>query len=388
MRKILLSSLAALLLTLSSVAAQDATVPQVPDGKQYQLLEITNGLERPLLLTNANDGTNRMFVVEQGGKIWSMTVVDGTIQKQAFLDVSGIISTNGNERGLLGLAFHPQFKTNGQFFINYTDVNGNTVVARYNVLASDPTVGDPNSASFVIQIKQPFPNHNGGNLTFGPDGYLYIGMGDGGSQGDPNGNGQSKKALLGKLLRLDIDSAQPYAAPKDNPAATDPNFAPEVWAYGFRNPWRFTFDRLTGDLYIGDVGQNQWEEINFQAAGTAGGANYGWNIMEGSHRYSGEPVKDGLTAPIAEYSHNEGGCSITGGYVYRGETLKALNGVYLFADYCSGKIWSTFRDASSTWQTNLFKATDFAIPSFGQDESGELYVVNQGGSILKLVAAS
>ncbi len=388
MRKILLSTLAALLLAVSSVAAQDTTVPEIPNAKQYQLLEITNGLKRPLLLTNANDGSNRMFVVEQDGQIWSMTVVDGAIQKQPFLDVSGLISTNGNERGLLGLAFHPQFKTNGQFFIDYTDVNGNTAVSRYNVLVSDPTVGDPNSASFVIKIKQPFQNHNGGNLAFGPDGYLYIGMGDGGSQGDPNGNGQNGKALLGKLLRLDIDSAQPYAAPPNNPATADPDFAPEVWAMGLRNPWRFTFDRLTGDLYIGDVGQNQWEEINFQAADAAGGANYGWNIIEGSHRYSGVPEPKGLTAPIAEYSHNEGGCSVTGGYVYRGESLKALDGVYLFADYCSGKIWSTFRDASGTWQTNLFMDTDFSIPSFGQDEAGELYVVNQGGSILKLVAAS
>jgi len=386
MRKILLSTFAALLLAVSSVAAQDAAIPQVPNGKQYQLQEVASGFERPLLVTNANDGSNRLFVVDQNGFIW--VVIDGVVQKQPFLDVSGLISTNGNERGLLGLAFHPQFKTNGQFYINYTDVNGNTAVARYTVLASNPNVGDVNSASFVIQIKQPFPNHNGGNLAFGPDGYLYIGMGDGGSQGDPNGNGQNPKALLGKLLRLDVDSAQPYATPKDNPTATNPDFAPEVWAMGFRNPWRFSFDKATGDLYIGDVGQNQWEEIDFQAVGAAGGANYGWNIMEGSHRYSGEPVKEGLTAPIAEYSHNEGGCSITGGYVYRGETLKALDGVYFFADYCSGKIWSTFRDASGAWQTNQFMDTDFSISSFGQDESGELYVVNQGGSILKLVAAS
>jgi glucose/arabinose dehydrogenase len=374
------------MLVVSSVAAQDATIPQVPDGNQYQLQEITNGLQRPLLFTTANDGTNRMFIVEQGGHIWIMT--DGAVGKQPFLDVSGLISTSGNERGLLGLAFHPQFKTNGQFFINYTDVNGNTVVARYSVLASNPNIGDANSASFIIQIKQPFANHNGGNLAFGPDGYLYIGMGDGGSQGDPNGNGQNPKALLGKLLRLDIDSAQPYAAPKDNPAATNADFAPEVWAMGLRNPWRFTFDRATGDLYIGDVGQNQWEEIDFQPADAVGGLNYGWNIMEGTHRYSGEPEPQGLTAPIAEYSHSEGGCSITGGYVYRGTELPALNGVYFFADYCSGIIWSTFRDASGAWQTNPFMDTDFTITSFGEDESGELYVINQGGSILKLTAAS
>ncbi len=387
MRKMILWVLITLLLAAGRVVAQNASVPQVPDGSQYQFLEITNGLERPLLYTGANDDSNRTFIVEQGGRIWVATEVDGTIQKQPFLDVSGLVSASGNERGLLGLAFHPQFKTNGQFYINYTDVNGNTVVARYTVSANDPNVGDPNSASFVIQIKQPFSNHNGGNLAFGPDGYLYIGMGDGGSQGDPNGNGQNPKALLAKLLRLDIDGAQPYAAPKDNPFATNADFAPEVWAMGLRNPWRFSFDRLTGDLYIGDVGQNQWEEIDFQPAGQ-GGVNYGWNIMEASHRYSGEPEKAGLTAPIAEYSHGDGGCSITGGYVYRGAALKALDGVYFFADYCSGKIWSTFRDASGIWQTNLFMDTDFSISSFGQDDAGELYVVNQGGSILKLVAAS
>lgn len=385
MRKILLFGLFIFTLGMGSVTAQEATIPQVPNGNQYQLQEIASGFTRPLLAIGANDGSNRLFIVEQGGRIWVM--VNGKVEKQPFLDVSGIVSVDSNERGLLGLAFHPQYKTNGVFFINYTDVDGNTVVARYSTLASNANVADPNSASFVIQIKQPYPNHNGGNIAFGPDGYLYIGMGDGGSQGDPQGNGQNPKALLAKILRLDIDSAQPYAAPKDNPFASDASFAPEVWAMGLRNPWRFSFDRVTGDLYIGDVGQNQWEEVNFQAAGQ-GGLNYGWNIMEATHRYSGEPVKDGLIAPIAEYSHANGGCSITGGYVYRGETLKALNGVYLFADYCSGKIWSTFRDAAGTWQTNPFIDTDFAISSFGQDDAGDLYVINQGGSILKLVAAS
>lgn len=376
-----------LLLMGSTVMAQDtATIPQVPDGSQYRLQTVADGFKRPLLVTNANDGTNRLFIVDQDGHIWVM--VDGVVQTQPFLDVSGIVGTNGNERGLLGLAFHPQYKTNGQFFIDYTDLSGNTAVARYNVLASNPNIGDANSATFVIQIKQPFSNHNGGNLAFGPDGYLYIGMGDGGSQGDPNGNGQNPKALLAKMLRLDVDSAQPYAAPKDNPFATNPDFAPEVWAMGLRNPWRFSFDRLTGDLYIGDVGQNQWEEIDFQPAGQAGGMNYGWNIMEGSHRYSGEPVKEGLTAPIAEYTHGNDGCSVTGGYVYRGAELKALDGIYFFADYCSGRIWSSFRDASGLWQTNLFMDTNYTISSFGQDESGELYVVNQAGSVLKLVAAA
>lgn len=383
MRKTLILTFSTLLFALSTVAAQEPSIPTVPDGNQYQWEELVSGFARPLLVMGANDGTNRLFIVEQGGTIQVM--VDGQLQPQPFLDVSGLVSTDANERGLLGLAFHPEYQENGQFFINYTDVNGDTVVARYTVLESNPNIADPSSASFVIQIDQPYPNHNGGNLAFGPDGYLYIGMGDGGSQGDPQYNGQNPQTLLGKILRLDIDSAEPYAPPVDNPFATDRSFAPEVWALGLRNPWRFTFDRLTGDLYIADVGQNQWEEVNFQPAGE-GGLNYGWNIMEASKRYSGEPVKEGLTDPFTEYSHAEGGCSITGGYVYRGSALPALNGVYLYGDYCSGLIWSSFRDAAGSWQTNLFMDTDYSISSFGQDDDGELYLVNQGGTILKLVA--
>ncbi|MCA0454420.1 MAG: PQQ-dependent sugar dehydrogenase [Chloroflexi bacterium] len=384
MRKTIVLALSSLLLAVGTAAAQDAVIPQVPLGSQYQWQEVATGLARPLLLTNAADGSNRMFIVEQAGYIWVLE--NGQVLKQPFLDVSGLVSRDANERGLLGLAFHADFETNRQFYINYTDVNGNTVVARYTALEANLNVADPSSATFIIQIDQPYPNHNGGDLAFGPDGYLYIGMGDGGSQGDPQRNGQNPQALLGKMLRLDVDSAEPYAAPPDNPYATDPNIAPEVWAMGLRNPWRFSFDRLTDDLYIADVGQNQWEEINFQPAGQ-GGVNYGWNIMEASARYSGEPVQDGLTPPVAEYTHAEGGCSVTGGYVYRGTELPALNGVYLFGDYCSGLIWSTFRDADGAWRTNLFMDTDFSISSFGEDEAGELYLVNQGGTILKLVRA-
>lgn len=384
MRKIIALTVALLLTAFGSADAQDAVVPQVPLGSQYQWQEVATSLARPLLLTNANDGTNRMFVVEQAGYIWVME--GGQILTQPFLDVSGLVSRDANERGLLGLAFHPNFADNRQFYINYTDVSGNTAVVRYTVLEANANVADPSSASFVIQIEQPYPNHNGGDLAFGPDGYLYIGMGDGGSQGDPQNNGQNPQALLGKMLRLDVDSAEPYAAPPDNPYATDPTFATEVWAMGLRNPWRFSFDRLTGDLYIADVGQNQWEEVNFQPAGVAG-VNYGWDIMEANTRYSGDPVIDGLTAPFAEYSHSEGGCSVTGGYVYRGSELPALNGVYFYGDYCSGIIWSSFRDASGEWQTNVFMDTNYSISSFGEDEAGELYLVNQGGSILKLTGA-
>ncbi len=381
MRKTIALSLTLLLTAFGSAAAQDTAVPQVPLGSQYQWQEVSTGLARPLLLTNANDGSNRMFIVEQAGYIWVME--NGQILTQPFLDISGIVNSTSNERGLLGLAFHPQYAENGQFYVNYSNVDGDTVVARYKVLEANANVADPSSASFVIQIDQPYSNHNGGDLAFGPDGYLYIGMGDGGSQGDPQGNGQNPQALLGKMLRLDVDSAEPYAAPPDNPYATDPTIAPEIWALGLRNPWRFSFDRLTGDLYIADVGQNLWEEINFQPAGQ-GGVNYGWNIMEASVRYSGEPVKEGLTPPFAEYSHAQGGCSVTGGYVYRGAEIPALNGVYFYGDYCSGIIWSSFRNAEGAWQTNIFMDTNYSISSFGEDEMGELYLVNQGGSILKL----
>lgn len=384
MRKTIVLTLALLLAAVGSAAAQDTAVPQVPLGSQYQWQEVSTGLARPLLLTNAGDGSNRMFIVEQAGYIWVME--NGQILTQPFLDISGIVNSTSNERGLLGLAFHPDYENNGQFYVNYSNVDGDTVVARYTVLEANANVADPSSASFVIQIEQPYPNHNGGDLAFGSDGYLYIGMGDGGSQGDPQGNGQNPQALLGKMLRLDVDSVDPYAAPLDNPYATDPTIAPEVWALGLRNPWRFSFDRLTGDLYIADVGQNQWEEVNFQAAGQ-GGINYGWSIMEASARYSGEPVKEGLTDPFTEYSHAQGGCSVTGGYVYRGAEMPALNGVYFYGDYCSGIIWSSFRNADGAWQTNVFMDTNYSISSFGEDETGELYLVNQGGSILKLTAA-
>lgn len=369
------------------VAAQDAT-PAVPawppDGSRYALVEVASGFERPVFVTGANDGTNRLFIVEQGGRIWIMQ--GGATLPSPFLDVSALVSRDANERGLLGLAFDPNYAENGQFFINYTDVNGDTAVLRYRVSADNPNLADPDSAEYVIRVGQPYPNHNGGDIAFGPDGYLYVGMGDGGSAGDPQRHGQDPQSLLGKMLRLDVDSGTPYAIPADNPSVNNPALLPEIWAIGLRNPWRFSFDRQTGDLYIADVGQNQWEEVNFQPADSPGGENYGWNIMEGTHRYSGEPVIEGLTAPFAEYSHSQG-CSVTGGYVYRGAALPDLQGVYLFADYCSGHIWASARDGDGNWQTSLFKESGLVVSSFGQDDSGELYVIHHGGGIWKLVTA-
>jgi glucose/arabinose dehydrogenase len=293
-----------------------------------------------------------------------------------YLDITDRVGSGGNEQGLLGLAFHPNYQVNGLFFVNYTDKNGNTVIARYRV-TGDPNVADPTGEMALLRVTQPFQNHNGGVLAFGPDGYLYAGLGDGGSAGDPQGNAQSLSTWLGKILRLDVDSAEPYAIPPDNP------FGNEIWAYGLRNPWRMSFDRQTGDLYIGDVGQNQWEEIDFVSAGTPGGMNFGWNYMEGTHPYEGTPPQGTqLVPPVAEYSHSEGGCSVTGGYVYRG-AMPEWNGIYLYADYCSGIVWGLIH-SNSDWQDQVLYSGVGRITSFGQDEAGEIYLILDSGQILRL----
>ncbi|HEX2906238.1 MAG TPA: PQQ-dependent sugar dehydrogenase [Phototrophicaceae bacterium] len=364
-----------------AAAAQDSsprTTP--PDPAQVQLVEIASGLERPLLVTNAGDDSRRLFIEEQYGRIF--VYQDGELLPEPFLDVSNLIATSGNEQGLLGLAFHPDYENNGVFFINYTDVRGDTTIAHYTVSAANPNVADPKSAQIILQIDQPYANHNGGNIVFGPDGYLYIGIGDGGSGGDPQGNGQNPAVLLGKLLRLNVSGATGYSIPVDNPFVDNPDYPPEIWALGLRNPWRFSFDRVTGDLYIADVGQNAWEEVNFQPASSPGGENYGWNLLEATHPFSGDTVPEGLVAPFYEYSHNEG-CSVTGGYVYRGTALPDLQGVYLFADYCSGIIWASYQDAAGAWQTNRFLETGDTISSFGEDEAGELYLTSHSGSVFR-----
>jgi glucose/arabinose dehydrogenase len=269
---------------------------------------------------------------------------------------------------------------------------GDTIVARYIVSADDPNEADPNSAQPVLRIDQPYSNHNGGHIVFGLDGYLYIGMGDGGSAGDPQGYSQNGQSLLGKLLRLDVSGQafdQAYVTiPHDNPYIHNSSLAPQVWVLGLRNPWRFSFDRRTGDLYIGDVGENVWEEINFQPADSLGGENYGWNIMEGQQQqaYSDLPVSNDLVAPIVEYRHNMG-CAVTGGYVYRGEALTALQGVYFFSDYCFGTIWSLYRDGNGRWIPDVFMQTHLTVSSFGEDEAGELYVIDHGGTIYQLTSA-
>ena len=390
-RRVLLPLAAFVLLVAAlPVFAQDA--PQQPSANSIAFETVVSGLVRPLFVTHAGDGSGRLFLVEQGGKIW---VIENDVKLDTpFLDVSALISadatspTGYTEQGLLGLAFHPNYAENGLFFINYTDRSGDTVVARYQV-SSDPNAADPASAATIFTADQPYSNHNGGHLAFGPDGYLYIGLGDGGSQGDPEDNAQNLSRILGKILRIDVDAENgTYSVPEDNPFVGVSGALPEVWAYGLRNPWRFSFDRETDDLWIGDVGGSAWEEINFQPANWPGGANYGWNRVEGMHPTgSGNPPAD-LIMPVAEYSHQYG-ISITGGYVYRGAAIPALQGVYLFGDFGSGLIWSIVPDGSGGFDSQLFlTGTGLSISSFGEDESGELYIVNYNGNLLRVVPAS
>jgi glucose/arabinose dehydrogenase len=350
------------------------------DPAGYGWTLVAEGFNQPVLITHAGDGSGRLFVVEQTGAIFVLDA-DGQALPEPMLDISPLVS-NGYEQGLLGLAFPPGFPAEQpHFYVNYTDVNGDTNVVRYS-LSEDPNVADPDSAAQILFVEQPYPNHNGGHLAFGPDGYLYIGLGDGGSGGDPQGRAQNLNELLGKMLRLDVLGGEPYAIPPDNPFLAGPA-AREIWAYGLRNPWRYSFDRAAGDLYIADVGQNAYEEVNFQPAGSAGGENYGWDYLEGLHPFEGEPPP-GLIAPVAEYAQAEGGCSVTGGYVYRGQQMPELSGIYFFGDYCSGLIWALFRNAAGEWQQQLAFETGFSISSFGEDEAGELYVVDHGGGVHRL----
>ena len=346
---------------------------QLPSPEAYQWREVARGLTKPVGLTHADDGSGRLFVIEQPGII--RILQNNVILPTPFLNIRARVGDGGSERGLLGLAFHPQYSQNGYFFVNYTDLNGDTVVARYRV-SSDPNQADPASEEIVFTLGQPFGNHNGGHLAFGPDGYLYIGTGDGGSAGDPEGNAQNLDSLLGKMLRLNVDHL-PYNIPPDNP------FGDEIWAYGLRNPWRYSFDRLTGDLYIGDVGQNQWEEIDFWERKAPPGANFGWDFWEGNHPYEGTPPEGlAMIAPVAEYDHTQG-CSVTGGVVYRG-ALSAWQGVYLYGDYCTGRVWGLLRNADGVWLNALLFETGLNITSFGEDENGEVYLLHYGGAIYKL----
>jgi glucose/arabinose dehydrogenase len=372
----------AIVLVIPTATSQPSptVVPErnIPDPSGYNWQLVAEGFQRPLLLTNAGDGSNRLFVVEQDGQI--EVAENGAQLAEPFLDIDANVGSNGNEQGLLGLAFHPDYENNGFLYVNYTDTAGNTVVSRFT--ASGNTA-DPSSEMVMLQIEQPYENHNGGLLYFGPDGYLYIGTGDGGSGGDPRNNGQSTETLLGKLLRIDVNAAEPYAIPVDNPFGRGGGLG-EIWAYGLRNPWRFSFDRTTGDLYIADVGQGEWEEISFLPGGSAGGANFGWNFFEGTHAYEGDPPS-GLIPPVAEYDHGHG-CSVTGGHVYRGEMLPEWQGVYVYGDFCSGEMWGLVQHSDGSWENQAIYDTSFLITSFGEDEAGELYVLDRFGALYRLEA--
>lgn len=351
---------------------------------------VVGGLVNPIHLTHAGDGSGRMFVVEQAGRI--LILQNGELIQEPFLDIEEEV-LSGGERGLLSVAFHPDYESNRYFYVNYTrNPDGATVVARYET-SGNPNVADPTSSKTLLTVAQPYANHNGGQLAFGADGYLYIGMGDGGSGGDPQNFAQNLNSLLGKILRLDVDHGDPYAIPSDNPFANQEGLD-EIWALGLRNPWRFSFDGETGDQYIGDVGQNDWEEIDFQSVNIPGGINYGWRCKEGTHIYNTAPpcdnptFLDSLIDPVTEYNHSSGQ-SVTGGYVYRGKLFPALTGYYFFADYVNGKIWSLDASSPGQWSQPILELdTNLNISSFGVDESGELYILDyKGGTVRRLVDA-
>jgi len=365
---------------VSEGLAQDSTVG---------LTRIIDGLSSPVAIAHAGDDSGRLFIVEQNGRV--RISYAGVLLDTAFLDITDRVLFQG-ERGLLGLAFPPGFAWKNYFYVYYTSFSGDNVLARYSVTVDNPDVADVASESILLTFPhQTFSNHNGGQLAFSPvDGYLYIGLGDGGGAGDPFGNGQNTGSLLGKLLRIDVESgATPYAIPPDNPFVFDPQSRPEIWAYGLRNPWRFSFDRVTGELYIGDVGQNSYEEVDYQPT-SPGGENFGWNVMEGTHCYpvdDGNCSTDGLNFPVIEYDHTQGDCAIVGGYVYRGAQYPSLQGAYVYGDYCSGRIWGLRWDAAVGWYSTLLLRAAFQISTFGEDQDGNLYVSAYNTGEVYLVTA-
>ncbi len=373
MRLVLKHSLAGLLLW---TAAATAFAGSAQAAASLVLETVTTGLERPVAITHAGDGSGRLFITLQRGRI---VIFDGQqILPTPFLDITDLVFPIGgitDERGLLSVAFHPNYAANGFFYVNYVNRSNNTVIARYRVSAKDPNVADPESAFTILEIIQPgFVNHKGGQLQFGPDGYLYIGTGDGGGAGDPGNRAQNLGVLLGKMLRIDVDGGDPYAIPPDNPFIKVPGAQPEIWAYGLRNPWRFSFDRATRDLLIGDVGQNRREEIDYQRASSRGGENYGWRLMEGSLCFNPpSDCNDGtLVLPILEYGRALG-FAVTGGYVYRGTNVPALAGNYLYGDYGTGRIWGATQNKDGSWTERELDDTPYAISTFGEDEAGEIY---------------
>jgi glucose/arabinose dehydrogenase len=375
-----LAALGAAVLLLATTASGTLGAPT---DAHIRLALSISGLSKPVFATSAPDGSGRLFIVEQTGRIKIHQY--GQVLATPFLSIPTQVSTGG-EQGLLGLAFHPGFKTNHKLYINFTDLNGDTVIREYRTSTSNPNVVLTSTARTILKVAQPYDNHNGGMLAFGPDGYLYIGLGDGGSGGDPGNRAQNKDSLLGKILRIDVNgttTTTKYRNPSTNPFVGRAG-RNEIWQYGLRNPWRFSFDRATGNLWIGDVGQGSWEEIDRAvrtSSGAGRGVNWGWRLFEGFHCYNPatgcNPV--GITKPVVEYDHNGGRCSVTGGYVYRGNKVPALVGGYVFADYCSGEIWVINATATSPAARKLLLDTDLMISSFGEDAAGNLYVLDLAG---------
>ncbi len=389
-------------LALASFASAQDKVAQ-PGGKlpkdvSIELVEVAGGFIDPINVAIPKDGTDRVFVVERQGVI--RIIKDGEVLKRPFMDISDIVVSSFVEQGLYDIEFHPDFKKNGLFYIHYSDMwfNGDSMIAEYKVDSKNKDKADPDSARVIIRIHQPYANHNGGEIVFGPDGYLYIGSGDGGWEGDVLNAGQDLSTLLGKILRIDVngkDSDKAYRIPKDNPFITPeqqmvlfgvaeetfakihPNARPEIWAWGLRNPLKFQFDAKTKDLYIADVGQNHWEELNFQPADSKGGENYGWKWMCGSHNFpisrKGPPVG---VLPIVEYSHVDQGICTVGLGIYRGKKYPSLDGIYFLGDWGSGKVWGVARDKAGKWQCQELLDTQLMLTGSGEAEDGTIYVTN------------
>jgi glucose/arabinose dehydrogenase len=385
---------------VGSVAARTVTdqpvpasvVLAAPTDAHIKLGLKASGLSKPVFVTSARDGTGRLFIVEQTGRI--RILKDGHVLATPFLNISSEVS-GATEQGLLGLAFHPSFKTNRKLYVNFTNRSGDTVVREYRASASNPNVVATSTKRRIIKIDQPYANHNGGMLAFGPDGYLYIGMGDGGGAGDPGNRAQSTGTLLGKMLRININgttATKAYRIPSSNPYVGRPGLN-EIWQSGLRNPWRFSFDRATGDMWIGDVGQGNWEEVDRAvrvSSGAGRGTNWGWNVLEGTHCYPPSTTScatAGKAMPLLEYDHGGGRCAVTGGYVYRGSAIPVLRGGYVFADFCTGEIWVVPANASAPAGKVLLLDTDLLISSFGEDAHGELWVTDLGGHLYKVYAA-
>ncbi len=353
-----------------------------------ELEVFASGFSLPVDIAHAGD--SRLFIAEKAGRI-RIIDANGNTLAQPFLDIDARVNSQASERGLLGLAFHPDYADNGHFFVNYTNNSGDTRISRFSVSAGNPDQADPNSELILLEVDQPFNNHNAGDLNFGPDGYLYFGLGDGGSANDPGNRSQNRQTLLGKMLRVDVDNGNPYSIPEDNPFADDDFTLDEIWAIGLRNPWRFSFDRLTGAMWIADVGQDRWEEVNYQEPGSEGGQNYGWRCYEGPDPFNtgGCPPQSEYTFPVHSYSNTSSvGCSITGGFVYRGSQYPDLYSYYIYADYCSGRFWALAPDGQGGWEnTEVANLDNTEFVTFGEDSQGELYAAAIGDGIIYRLAA-